>query len=625
MTGRNRAGALLVILSATALAYLRTLHGQFIFDDLPRIADNLAIKGPAALWGAVRPGAWTGLGRPLVDLTLALNYQAGELDPFGYHLVNVAIHLAAALAVWALARVALRRAGLVRVEGPALLTAACWALHPLQSQAVSYVIQRAESLASLCYLGGLLALLAADEARSRRVAAVAWLGGLLGLGLGLGAKAIVVTLPVAWLLFGLAFPTAGDAALGAGRALLRRAVAALPLIGLAGAFALSSRIGESAAQGAGFNLADLPPLDGLMTQARAAWRYLGLLALPIGQSLDHQFRVSRRLAEPDTLAAVLALAALLGLAGWALGWAWRRTDHRLAPAARVGAFGAGWFLLLLAPTSLVPIIDVLVEHRVYLASLGPILAAVVLADLLTSAWRPPIRVALAVAVAASLGLTLHLRNAVWESGVAVWSDAVAKAPGKGRPHLSLAGALSEAGDPAAALPELQQARALAADGSFERRDLWRLEAVTLFRLGRVAEARAVLEEGLAALPTDEDLLNNLAIVELETGRPAEAEQLARRAVAARPGLAAAWNTLGEAQHARADHAAAVEAFGRAVALDPDAASQRYNLAVALEALGRNDEACRAWALVVRRTKEPGDVAVAQRRRVELGCGPPVGR
>lgn len=617
----RQALALAAVLALGAACYARVLHGEFVFDDERAVAGNAAIKGLGRLWAAGWLESWRRLGRPVVDLTLALDYQVAGLDPFAFHLHNLVVHLVAVVAVWALARAVLRRAAAPRASGVALVVAAFFALHPLQSQAVSYVSQRAESLASLLYVAGLLALLRLDEAR-RPGARVGWLGAALAAMLaGLGCKAIVVTLPVAWLFLSAAFPPPRDAVDGPRRALLRRLAWASPLLAVAAWFSRSAEGVLSGGRDAGFSIPGLTPWEYLLTQARVLWLYLRLLVLPVGQTIDRQVRVSRSLAEFDTAAAALALLGLVVAAAWAWRWSSERAGHPLATAARVGSFAVGWFLLLLAPTSLVPLVDVAVEHRVYLAAFGPMLAAVVLADALLSRAPGAVRLGAALAACAALALTLHARNAVWESRLALWRDAVTKAPGKARPHLSLATALEAAGATAEALAHFRRAEALLDDGSVEPPVLWRNLGAALVRSGRAGEALAVLERASARYPADADLLNNLGVVLLEVGRTADAEAAARRALAIRPEAAQGSNTLGEALLARGDVAGAVDAFGRAAALDPDAVPHHYNLAVALEAGGRGAEACRAWDEVSRRSRDPADLAAAREHRDRLGCGP----
>ncbi len=158
----HRAGLLLALPLALALAaYARVLPGEFVYDDEHAVVRNpdtrdLATAARAA-WAAFRTG-----GRPVADLTFAANRALGGLDPRGYHAVNLGLHLLAVVLLYLLARRLLGLAGAARARWQALAVAGLWALHPLGSQAVSYVTQRAEVLASALMVAALLAFLGAS-------------------------------------------------------------------------------------------------------------------------------------------------------------------------------------------------------------------------------------------------------------------------------------------------------------------------------------------------------------------------------------------------------------------------------------------------------------------------------
>ena len=204
--------ALPLVLAAGA--YARVLGGGFVFDDRTT-ALSPAVKNLAAQARALFPALLHG-GRPVVDLSLAMNYAASGADAWGYHAVNIAIHLATVLLVFAFTLRTFQLAGVSRVRGPALAVAGIFALHPLHSQAVSYVSQRAESLASAFYLTTFLLLLAAERVARSPGRTLLLISAYCVFLLGLGTKQIVVTLPVAYLLLALAVPEKSQAAPRAG-------------------------------------------------------------------------------------------------------------------------------------------------------------------------------------------------------------------------------------------------------------------------------------------------------------------------------------------------------------------------------------------------------------------------
>lgn len=608
--------ALLVPLALAVLAYARVLHGEFQFDDRVSIEENRAVRSPSLILS--RP-LLDGATRPLTELTFALDYALGWLDPFGYHLVNLVLHLLVVVLLHRLSLELLRRAGAAAPEGTALAAAGIFAVHPLASQAVSYVSQRAEVLASLLYVASLLLLLRAERRGWSAGGAAAWAGALLAWLAGLHAKAIAVTLPAAWVLVGLALPRRE------GRP-LRRAVRALlqvaPFLALAGLFAVRTATALRGRPDAGLHVPGVPPAAYALTQLQVVLRYLQLLLWPAGQTLDHEVTLSSWL--DGATAAAAAGLALLVAAAWLLALrarAWAEPDRA---AARLAVFGLGWFLLLLAPTSsVVPLVDLMEEHRAYLASWGPMLAVAAGAERLlarVAPARPRLAAAGGVAVLwLALAVALHARNAVWESKRALWTDVAGKFPREVRAHLNLGHALANEGDLEAAVVSYWRALALPPDATATRSEIVRNLGSALLSLGRPGEASQVLRRALAEDPFNPELLNNLAIALLELGDVPQAEQVAQWAILAKPDLGAAHSTLGEALLRRGDLEGARASFERAAAIAPDVALCHHNLAVVLQRLGRPAEACRAAARALQVERSEAGRDEARRYLEHLGC------
>lgn len=202
--------AVLIAMAAVA-AYLNTLSAPFVFDDIPNIVENPTIRSLWPVWGPLLPpGAGHAVsGRPVVNLTLALNYALGGTDVRGYHGFNLLIHLAAALALFGTVRRTLGLAwapGWLRGSAQSLgfATALLWTVHPLQTEAVTCLIQRTESLAGLIYLVTLYCFIRGCEpgaAAPRR-----WLGlSLAACWVGVATKEILATAPLLLLLYDRAF------------------------------------------------------------------------------------------------------------------------------------------------------------------------------------------------------------------------------------------------------------------------------------------------------------------------------------------------------------------------------------------------------------------------------------
>ncbi len=614
---------LLLPLVLAVAAYWRVLDGEFQFDDSHVVERNLAVKELSAFVRDHLLAEYLHTGRPVTDLTFGMNYAVGRLVPWNYHLTNLAIHLAAVLLAWAFTRAVLRLAGAARAEWVAVAVAGLFALHPIQSEAVSYVAQRSESLASALYLAALLLLLAAERRGLGWRALPLWTSAFLAFAVGLGAKAIVVTLPAAWLLLAAAVPSPE------GRVRLlawpRRLLALVPFAGFDLWFATRTLGGLAASTDAGFHVAGLSPWGYLVTQLQSVAVYLRLLLWPSGQNVDWDFPAARSLSDPSALAAGAGLL-LLGGGAVALCAAARRRTGEGAAAARVAGFGLLWFFTLLSVTSsFVPLADILVEHRLYLASWGIFLAAAVAVERLLSRL-PRARAALAgIALVASAWVgaayALHRRNAVWETRRALWTDCVEKSPRKARAWLSLAYADLAENRLRESVAANRIALSLAGDDVGVQVQIYRNLGAALALLGRADEAEAVLRSAVDAGHWDADLLNNLAVVLIEQGRLEEAAGFARRATTISPEKGEAWNTLGEIALRRGDAAGALRLFDHAIALDPDVPARVFNRGLALAALGRAREACALWR-TIQTAGDPGLARNLARSWSERGCDRP---
>jgi tetratricopeptide (TPR) repeat protein len=358
---------------------------------------------------------------------------------------------------------------------------------------------------------------------------------------------------------------------------------------------------------------------------------------------------------------------LAAIGGGALVFLWRFRGEagEDAAAARISGFGVLWFFVLLAPTSsFVPIADVLVEHRVYLASWGIFTAAAMILGRALARLREERRRIVAVSLLGflwcTLAICLHSRNRVWQDPVALWTDVVMKAPGNARGRVRLAAAHQDRGDLERAVAEYGMALKVAANhypfqevqarlglaaayqdrGDLERavagyamalkvaanHDLLQ-EVVArlglgslLVDLGRIDEGIAVIEGGLAHDPPDPQILAGLSEAWWHRGDRAKAESFAERALAASPDLGNALQVLGAARTARGDLDGAVEALARAVRANPDDVISRLNLASVYAQLGRTAEACAAWGDVLHLPAAlPQDRARASREASGQGC------
>ncbi len=439
----------LMIAVVGALTYSNSFSIPFLFDDHFAIVGNPEVR-------SLEPfGRFFSQSRGLPHLLDTLNFRWGGESVWGYHCVNVAIHLINAILVYLLALLTLRlpiHDGRYQSRAPvlALLIALIFVVHPLQTMAVSYIVQRAESLAAMFYL---LALLVFAAGRSGRIPIRgAALGAvLLGIGfLGILSKETVASLPLALILYHFCFLRDRDAqGDGSWRLALLLVLPVLYGVFLARHFLLPG-FGDDGAQSswmyipsAGLGVEGVTPWRYCITQFGVIVWYLRLLVFPTHLTFDYGWP----LAESFWSSAVLfPLAFLLVLAAIAV-VAYSRY--------RWVTFAIGWLFITLAPSSsIIPIKDAAFEYRMYLPMIALIMLAVVgAADAIgqlaasRAAARSGERAGLVAAGLCILALAIGtaVRNQTLRDPMLLAADSALKAPDHWRNQFSLGAALVESG------------------------------------------------------------------------------------------------------------------------------------------------------------------------------------
>jgi len=424
------------LLLLCVLAYANALRAPFQFDDFVAFADYAGAQSLAGWWAAM-PGI-----RPLLKLSYALNAHLSPA-PLGYHFVNLALHIANTLMVFALLR---RWPGAALGAAAAFLGAAVFALHPAQTEAVTYLAGRSVSLMASFYLAALLAWVRCDSHWRLPLT----IGFFL---LALACKETAVTLPAALLLWEYARDRrAGEAEgrVARVRAALR-ATAPLWLVLLLAALALSALPRYRTLFALSLSLRT--PLENLFAQVAGIGYLVTRPLLTLRTNIDPD------IATPTGFTAYAALGALALVGLITFGFAQLRSRPGLALAVL-------WFFLHLAPTnSLLPRLDLANDRQLYLALIGP---AWLVATGLQQLGACHLRIAIAVALALilTLGAATIARNRDYRSEVALWSATVRQSPHKARAWNNLGLALRLAGQDAMAAAAYQ--RALEIDPSFEQ-------------------------------------------------------------------------------------------------------------------------------------------------------------
>ena len=531
------------------LVYANTLNVPFHFDDEVNIqheALKLEALDKEQVLRALGGGAL--VARPVSNFSFALNYFIGENRVQGYHLVNIFIHVCAGIFLFLLLRATLtlapNRDRYPRAMAIALMAALIWAVHPLGTQSVTYIVQRMNSMAAMFFV---LALLLYVKGRQRQLAAErrqsalpawAWFlaSAVAGL-LAVGSKEIAATLPFFIFLYEWYFFQDLRWTWLRGK-LLWLAGVLTAILGLAFAYTngmLLDKILNSCSN------RDFTILERVLTQFRVIIHYLTLLIYPNPDrlALDYDFPVSTSLLSPlTTLYSLLGLLALLVLA------------VLLARRERLLSFCMLWFFGNLLIESSVICLEIIFEHRTYLPSMFLILLVVALAYRISNNHR---LVALPLALLiALLACWTWERNKVWQTSETLWTDSVRKHHGKARPYVNLGNALME--------------------------------------IGKLAEAEKAFKRSLVIDPEAQIAHSNLAGLLFRQGREEEAGVHYQEAVRLKPDFVAARVGFGTYLRKRGEYQAAVEQFRAALSVTPGNTTVNKNLGNALLRAGNPKEA-----------------------------------
>jgi tetratricopeptide (TPR) repeat protein len=425
---RLNLGIILLILGLGIICYGNTLNGPFLFDDYPNIIANSHLRiqslAPAALADAAFRSHLP--GRPIANISFALNYLLHGYWLPGYHLTNIMIHCLTGILLFLFIKGTFATPALRRLLPPekalpvAAISTLLWLLNPTATQSVSYLVQRMNSLAAMFFLLSLLLYLKGRTAPKFRAG---YFGGCLLSGLlALGSKEIAATLPPLLFLYEWYFFQDLD------RGWLKRK---LPLLGVAAVIIIFFGwlyLGRNfSIIFNGYHNRHFTLGERLMTEPRVVCRYLALTFFPYPGllNLDHDYRHSIGLLQPPTT--IMAMAALAALLSAAI---------LLARRHRFFSFAILWFFVNLAIESSVIPLELIFDHRTYLPSM------LLWPPLLAMAWRLPDRrrnivLTAAIALLCLSAIWTYQRNQLWANEEALSRDIVRKSPNKARAHINL--------------------------------------------------------------------------------------------------------------------------------------------------------------------------------------------
>jgi len=599
----------LAILALTLLAYFNSFDGKFVFDDEAGIVDNELIRRVLPIERFFQST------QPLTDLTFALNYASDGLTPGGFHGVNLAIHCLAALVLFGLVRRTIVLPGACEVRRDsadelAFVVAILWSVHPLQTESVTYLVQRSESLMGLFYLLTLYAALRAAMSGTRW----AWnLTAILACAAAIASKSVAVTAPFVVLLYDRAFLFDGWKTLFRNRWKLYAGMAATYLVplGLGVFHGLLFESSETATVGFGFK--GITPMEYLKTQPGVVLQYLSLIVWPIGQCLDYAWPVAKSSSEILFPSIIVGLLVALGVVCF--------IRRRAA-----GFLICSMFLILLPTSSIVPLKDPAFEHRMYLP-LAPALVALVIlihsvrfssqkgmspAKTRRQSWRPYA----AAIVAFVLILLTRERNALYGDPKRLWADVAAKAPHNPRAHNAIG--FIELGNGAhdVAIELFRQAIRHDSDYAPAYVNLGKAYYRKRDMEAAVREFRIALHVNPSSLNAEAHLLFGNALA--ETDRSEEAIEQLKLAISKNPRLEQAYFALADRLWKLGRRESAVGVFQQALASEPGLVEARVNMGLVLSELGRTDEAVSTLESALRYSKPATNPETVIRAHYNLG-------
>lgn len=423
------------------LSYSNTLTADWHFDDFPNIVENEKLHLTSFNLDAIsqvffaHPRAEGQSFRPIAYLSFALNWYFGADNVIGYHLINILLHWGTAALLY-LTVIQLLETPFLQQRSEntkhfvALLASLLWALNPVQTQAVNYIVQRMTGLAAFFFLAALFFYLMGRRSQQWRRKILWFVSVLTCFALALGSKENTITLPLILLLVeGIFFRPSI-------KIKKHHVFVAAGLLCLTGVAVYLLTNGDPLGSIAGYEQRSFTLWQRLLTESRIMVFYLSLLFFPAPSrlSLDHDITLSTTLFQPPTT--LLSIALLFALTIWAL---WK---HKSQPLA---AFSILFFLLNhVIESSIIPL-ELIFEHRNYLPSLFFFLPfATLLVDayqngrLRTPSIQRHVLAGVALLALCTLAAATYIRNTVWHTEQTLWEDALAKAPGQSRPYINLA-------------------------------------------------------------------------------------------------------------------------------------------------------------------------------------------
>ena len=406
------------------LIYSNTFYSSFHLDDSRSIVDNSAIRNILnlqAIWNF-----WP--TRFITYFSVALNYHLSQLNVFSYHLFNSLAHISTAIMVWwfmllILSTPAMKGEKIAKYANLiAFFAGLVFLTHPIQSQGVTYIIQRSVSLTTLFYLICLSlyvkSRLLQQQGGSSVASKIFYCWSLAAVVMAMFTKEIAITLPFMVLLVELCFLKTKERLNWKNLLPFFMSLLIIPFTML-----LTKSVDFIGMRRTLEQPSNISCLQYLFTQFRVIVTYLRLIFIPIHQNLDYDYHIAKSLLELPVLASFILLVSILTAA------------IRIFSKYRLISFGIFWFLLTLLPeSSIITIKDVIFEHRLYLPMVGFSFFLVGIIYYILEDKPLKFMITLLIIVSSCYAILTYKRNFVWKDELSLWNDTLHKSPKKTRPY-----------------------------------------------------------------------------------------------------------------------------------------------------------------------------------------------
>jgi len=571
----------LLMISIVFIIYANTLDGPFLFDDEANIEQNPYIRINSLMSGELKKAEFKSIvfNRPISKISFALNYYFHQFRVFGYHLVNILVHITTGILLFFFVRTTIDvfkvESSKLKAGGPPLVyesldplfiaffTALIWLVHPIQTQSVSYIVQRMNSLAAMFYILSFLLYMKARTSGSRRNRLLLFSGCFLAGLLAFGSKENAATLPFFIFLYEWYFYQDLD------WKWLKRNLFVFVILLIFLFIIAFIYLGKNPLEKilAGYGWHDFTMEQRVLTEFRVVIFYLGMLVFPHPSrlNLEHDFLLSFSIIHPVTT--ILSLLLIMGFIALAV---------FSAKKNRLFSFCILWFFGNLVIESSVIELDIIFEHRNYLPSMFVVLIFVIIVH----QYLKPRGLSIAVLCLVTLIFSFwtHERNRVWADRVAFWTDCVNKSPQKARPHSNLGRILAQEGRVAEGISHLEESLRINPDYAVAHNNL----GTVLERQGRREEAVRHYSEAVGITPGFSNAHYNLGVALHRQGKIQDAISHYKKTLEINSGHALAHNNLGVALQSMGRIKQAIDHYSRALEIKPDYKDAQKNLNLALK-------------------------------------------